>query len=78
MEKALVRLGMGLLSLAVPFIVWQTIIYALAISRVPSLMQVGAFFSYAFPFGWLLFWGLSVFLYYFLATHFLVGKPYSQ
>jgi hypothetical protein len=78
MKKALVRLGMGLLSLAVSFIVWQTIVYALAISRVSSLMQVGAFFSYAFPFGWLLFLGLSVFLYYFLATHFLVGKPYSQ
>ena len=46
---------MGLLSLAVSFIVWQTIVYALAISRVPSLMQVGAFFSYAFPFGWILF-----------------------
>jgi hypothetical protein len=78
MKKALARLGTGLLSLAVSFIVWQAIVYALAISRVPSLMQVGAFFSYAFPFGWLLFLGLSVFLYYFLATHFLVGKPYSQ
>jgi hypothetical protein len=58
--------------------VWQTIVYALAISRVPPLMQVGAFFSYAFPFGWFLFLGLSVFFYYFLATRFLVHKSHLQ
>jgi cytosine/uracil/thiamine/allantoin permease len=78
MGKGLIRFGIGLLSLIVSFIVWQAIVYALAISRVPSLMQVGAFFSYVFPFGWFLFFGLSVFVYYFLATRFLVHKSHPQ
>ena len=71
MKDLIIRCGIGLLSMALAFALWSVLVFVLAKSGIPILLQIAAFFSYWFIFGWIFFAGLSVFIYYLVASYFL-------
>ena len=78
MRKILIRCGIGVLSIVMALVLWQSLMYIFAISRIDILEWIAVVFSYWFISGWLLFAGLSVFIYYLIASHFLNRQASHQ
>ena len=78
MRKILIRCGIGVLSIVMALVLWQSLMYIFAISRIDILEWIAVVFSYWFISGWLLFAGLSVFIYYLIASRFLNRQASHQ
>jgi hypothetical protein len=78
MKNILIRCGIGVLSIGLAFVLWWSLLFALAKSGILILLQVAAFFSHWFIFGWLFFAALSVFIYYVIASRFLNRQASHQ
>ena len=74
-KQLVVISGLGALSLLLAFVLWKAAVYVFAFSKIDALRWIAVVLSDWFIFGWFFYAGLSVFLFYLLASHFLGRKP---
>ena len=77
-KRVLIISGIGALSLLLSFVLWKGAVYVFAYSKIDVVRWIAVVLSDWFIFGWLFFAGLSVFIYYLIASRFLNHQASRQ